>query len=62
MLWFILNFVAMRKIIFLIVFIPYFAFANSDSLALTKSLNSNSTTDSIFSEPFIENIEANSYS
>ncbi len=56
MLWFILNFVAMRKIIFLIVFIPYFAFANSDSLALAKPLNSNPTSDSIFSEPFIENI------
>ena len=56
MLWFILNFVAMRKIIFLIVFIPYFAFANSDSLALAKPLNSNSTTDSIFNEPIFENV------
>ena len=57
MLWFILNFVAMKKIIFLIVFIPYFAFANGDSLAISQIKNTVITTDSIFEEAFIEKAE-----
>ena len=45
---FIINFVVMRKIFFLIVLIPFFTIANGDSLAISSSINTVITTDSIF--------------
>jgi len=47
----------MRKIIFIILFIPYIAIANKDSLTVPVSVNSTITTDSIVNNSSTQNIE-----
>jgi len=47
---FYLNFVVMRKLLFLIIFTPCFAIANEDSLGISSPINTVITTDSIFDD------------
>ena len=47
----------MRKIIFIILFIPCITIANEDSLAVPVSANSIMTIDSIVENSSIQNIE-----
>ena len=47
----------MKKIIFIILFIPCIAIANEDSLAVPVSVNSTITTDSIVNNSSTQNIE-----
>ena len=47
---FYLNFVVMRKLLFLIIFIPCLAIANGDSLAISLPINIVITTDSVFDD------------
>jgi len=47
---FYLNFVVMRKLLFLIIFIPCLAIANMDSLAISLPINIVITTDSVFDD------------
>ena len=54
---FTLNFVFMKIIIFILLFLPCIAIANMDSLTISLLGNRISTTDSIMENLFPQNIE-----
>ena len=54
---FTLNFVFMKAIIFILLFLPCIAIANMDSLTISLLGNRISTTDSIMENLFPQNIE-----